>query len=286
MITLLDQQFEQSSHQQNDKVENQQCHAPCHCCLLLPHSCLRSQDHSPLKQQTPFRFVLVGPAQSGKSSLLFQLACSMASRNPRASVAYIRVQDEISDTISRRNDDTCWLPLDGCCFAEIEEKLQSSHARNTPASSISGQQLLQTQTDWSLPSSYFNEPSILSRIHVHHVVCIRDVYQMLLSGKIGSSHYGNERMSLIVLDDLDRLFPSQQHSNNKQDPHMVISQLCKFQLFSVSFSGRLSCKLSVKSHHCAIILYNASIGPSEHGQSCSRWSDFSCSFHDSNSIQY
>ncbi|GKY90962.1 hypothetical protein MPSEU_000069000 [Mayamaea pseudoterrestris] len=227
-MDMFDDELNQSSQQEdatsccNDKEQEswhyrqQSISSIMNCCLLSPHQCRLSNGQEDLEKQAfslPFRFVLAGPAQSGKSSLLFQLACSMAASDASTSVVYIRAQDDEAENDSGRIETS--LPLEGCCLAELQDMHAAGTTNQVPAAAHS-----------SLPlTSYLDDPEVLARIHVHHVVCIRDVYQLLLSGKALSSETGPT--TLIVLDDLDRLFPTvnQQYEFHKQDPHMAISQL-------------------------------------------------------------
>ena len=156
----------------------------------------------------------------------------MAAQDPHATVVYIRALDgqvvDAANKILTRNDDdndaSCWLPLEECCLAELDD--DASMESSLLGGGVAGQTASLPSQSQALPSSYFNDPSVLSRIQMHHVVCIRDVYHLLLSGTVLSSGSGR-RTRLIVLDDLDRLFPSHQLHGAHHDPHMAISQLCK-----------------------------------------------------------
>jgi hypothetical protein len=222
MITLIDDEFELrtrgDSQPQKESVDARRC------CLLCPHRscCADSSNDEDANKNIPIhpppatrRLVLSGPPHCGKSSLLFQLAYHTAAQDATALVIYFRVRD------MEENKHGCWLPLESCCLLELEETKPGDSFPNAFA----------TSTQPRNPSSTlaYSNPSVLSRILVHHVVTIRDVYHRLLCM---ASPQGDTKPTMIVLDDLDRLFdpPTGEHASSPpkhHDPHMGISQLCE-----------------------------------------------------------
>lgn len=161
--------------------------------------------------------------------MLFQLACATAASDSQSSVVYIRVQEDLAaaptepiETTDHKDDEpAAWLPLPGICLDEMEKD------SNPPWQAHAGCTIRSQRPAALGAASYLTEPSVLSRIQVHHVVSIRDVYLILLSGRASMGQNDCGRTSLVVLDDLDRLLQDYQGSHGRKDPHMAMSQLGK-----------------------------------------------------------
>lgn len=122
------------------------------------------------------------------------------------SVLYIRVHDGVATT-NNNTLETSWMPLE-CgtllhCSDQDQYRLMMMDTSETV--SANSNKTPQTQS--------YSSSSILNRIHVHHVVTLRDVYQLLLSWPNRNGPF------LIVLDDVDRLLVDRNNS------HKSMSQL-------------------------------------------------------------